>query len=149
MKILGLAFAVLAIGCGGNGVSIQGNDPQADGRAVADAVCEWESECGEWDIECSGTPVNCTATKVAVSFQECQAEEVPDITADFMCAGDLSAAEVQLVEDCVNKLVDTSCITQAEIDAYIAAVEAGQEPMDLRDTPPECEMLEPIFERCQ
>lgn len=149
MKILIVASVVFAVGCGSDGVSIKGNDPVADGQAVTDAVCEWQAECGDWDISCSGTPVDCTATRKNVSFQECQTEELQDITADFMCAGDLSASEKKLIEDCVNKIVDTACLTQAEVDAYLAAIEAGQDPMDLRESPPECEMLEPIFERCQ
>lgn len=149
MKLLGLAVAVFAMGCGGDGVSIKGNDPVADGRAVTNAICEWQAECGSWEIDCSGSPLQCTATPKPVTFQECEAEELQDITGDFTCAGDLSASEKQLVEKCVNNVVSSDCITQAEMDAYLDAIERGEEPMPPSDTPPECDTLENIFERCE
>jgi len=149
MRILAFAFVVF-VGCGGDSVSIEGNDPVADGQTVTDAVCEWQAECGDWEIACSGTPVDCTATRETVTFAECRAEELQDITADFTCAGDLSASERTLVENCVNKVIDRPCITQAEMDAFIAAIERGEDPTPPGgETPAECEMLDSIFERCE
>lgn len=148
-KVLGVAVLMYAVGCGGDGVTIKGNDPVADGRAVTDAVCEWQAECGTWEVNCSGSPLQCTATRVAITFQECESEELEDITSDFTCAGDLSASEKQLVEDCVNDIVDSGCVTQAEMDAYLDAIERGEDPNPPGDPPAECETLENIFERCE
>ncbi len=147
-----VTYAMFAlIGCGGNDVSVSGDDPIADGEDVTNALCEWESDCGEWDYECTTTNsvTDCVATKTAVSYEACRAEELPDAIEAFQCAGALTSSERDLVNRCINKLTDTSCISQAEMDEYLAKIERGEEPSSLRPDPAECEALEPIFERCE
>jgi hypothetical protein len=150
-QLVPLLFVFL--GCGGNdpSVSISGNDPAGDAEDVADALCEYEQECGSWEISCttSNGATDCTATKEVVDYNACYAENLPEITEDLMCAGTLSASEADLVERCVNKALAQDCITQAEMDAMLAEIEAGNEPEPVRPTPAECEQLGTIFERCE
>jgi hypothetical protein len=146
-----VSFVLVAlVGCGGNDVSISGKDPAGDAETVTNAICEWEASCGQWSIDCTSTNnmLDCTATKKAVTYEMCRMEELADVLESFQCAGTLSASETDLVEKCVNKLIDTKCISQSEIDAYIAKLEMGMDPPDLRANPAECEALEPIFNRC-
>ena len=151
MRHLLTVVLFVSIGCGGNEVSISGNDPAGDAEEVTNAICEYEADCGSWTLSLSSNNgvTECTATKKTVSFSTCKAEEYPDILEDFQCAGTLSPSEANTLERCVNWALDRSCVTQSQMDAYCAEIERGVEPPPPGGEPPaECAALGDIFDRC-
>ncbi|HUH05585.1 MAG TPA: hypothetical protein VML75_26505 [Kofleriaceae bacterium] len=138
--------------CGGGGTTIELGDktPEVASAEIADAICDEQVECGEIDIECMSTEagLDCTGTIEPVDYNACYAELQPDIQSD-LAACDLTDAEKTTVEDCLNALLARPCITQSELDAYVAAIEAGDETATLGEPiPASCEQVDAIFENC-
>lgn len=154
----GLACCVLgawlfAAGCGGGsgGVSIVGAEPAEQADEIADAICEREAECGSASISCtvSNNMTDCTGMIEPVSYDECYAEERPDILEDLENCN-LTEAQETTIQTCINKLLGRSCITQAQLDAFVAEIEAGNEEATLGGPPPpECVEADAIIEACQ
>jgi hypothetical protein len=72
-----------------------------------------------------------------------------DIEDDFANC-DLTTAQKQTIQDCVNAILDRPCITQSELDAYITAIENGDEEATLGDpAPASCVQTQAIFEACE
>lgn len=137
-------------GPGGSGVDVSGDAPEDAADEVVDSVCSWMSACGEVEIECGGSSAGdttCTGTLADVSYAECYDELHPELLADFRCV-DLTPAQEALVNDCINGLVSQECMTEEELDAYVAAIERGEDPPDPYDIPPECESLDDVFGPC-
>jgi hypothetical protein len=148
-----LGFVMFAAcGGGGSGVSIVGDTPEEAAAEVADAICDQIQECGEVSVDCTFNQetqmLECVGTiEEAGPHADCVAEEEPDILADLQ-ACELTDEEMQLGEDCINAQLAQPCITQEELDEYVAETEAGNEPPPLRDLPPECEEFFAIIEAC-
>lgn len=147
--IAGFVFAALAIGCGGNSVDIVGKSPEQQADAIATALCEQEVECGNVIIDCSQTDgvFECTGTIEPAEFGACYEDLREDILGDLRDC-DLTAAEEQIVEDCMNAMVELDCISQAELDAYVAELNAGNDPGALGSTPAACIQTAELFEGC-
>lgn len=151
-SLLGLCLALSVTACGSGGPTIElGNKtPQEASADIAEAICEQNAECGGVSIDCSSTEngLDCTSTIEPVVYTECYAELQPEIQQDLTDCN-LTDAQKGTVETCLNALLDRPCFTQGEIDAYIAAVEAGDETASLGEPPPpECEQVDAIFESC-
>lgn len=146
-----VALLVAACGGGGSSVDIVGDPPDQQAEAIADAICDQQVECGEATVDCTfnqETQMNeCVGTIEDVEYDACVAETEPEILATLEGC-ELTAEEEQLVEDCINDQTAQSCITQAELDAYAAELEAGNEPEELRPPPAACEQAFAILEAC-
>lgn len=155
MKKIAYAFitVLFATACGGGGssVSIVGDTPEQQAETIADALCDKQVECRQATIDCETDPetqmLDCTGTFEDVDYDECVADNEPGILADFQNC-ELTAEEEAIVEDCVNALLAQPCISQAELDAYIAEIEAGNEPEEPREYPEACVETDAIFEAC-
>ncbi len=137
-------------GRGGGGVDIRGDSPEEAADEVAEAVCDWTARCGEPSVECDGSSsgdLTCTGTIEEVSFAECYGDIHPEVLADLRCR-ELTSEQARLVNDCINGMVSQDCVTMAEIEEQASIIEAGGEPPDLREIPPECELLEDVFTGC-
>lgn len=141
-------FCVVFAACGGGGgasVSIVGDPPEEQAATLADARCNQEVECGEINIDCGAE--SCVGTIEDVDYDVCYADAEADFLANIEGC-DLTAEEEQAAEDCANALLALPCITQAELDAYVAEINAGNEPEPLFELPAVCESVEVLFEGC-
>lgn len=132
-------------------MSIVGQEPEAQAEEIADAICDREAECGNASISCtvSNNMTDCTGMIEPVAYDECYAEEQPDILEDLQNCN-LTEAQEQTIQTCINKRLAEPCITQAQLDAFVAEVEAGNEDATLGSPPPpECVETEAIIEACQ
>jgi hypothetical protein len=151
-NLLGLCLvAVGSTACGG-GTTIEIGDktPDVASAEIAEAICDYSVECGGVDVDCMSTEngFECTGTLEPITYSECYADVQPEIEGD-LAACDLTEAEKSTVESCLNELLARPCITQAEVDAYVAAVEAGDESASLGEPPPaSCEQTDDIFDGC-
>jgi hypothetical protein len=148
-----LGFVVFAAcGGGGSSVSIVGDPPAEQAAEVADAICDQLVECGEATIDCTFNQETqmqeCVGTiEDGPPHDECVAEYEPGLLNDFENC-DLTAEEEAIAEDCINALLAQPCISQSELDDYVAEIEAGNEPEPLRDYPEVCVQADAIFEAC-
>lgn len=144
--ILGLTLMML--GCS-NSVSTVGDTPAVAAEEVADAIC-YGNSCPSADIECTSSG--------GVTTCEGELGLEPSVTEMNMCYDSLSSSLVTAFEQadaagvaredidaCLNASLNRDCITQAELDAYIAELEAGNDEATLVENPPECERLGLVF----
>jgi hypothetical protein len=137
------ALACLWIGCGGD----DRVSPAAAADQVASALCDWLEECGQWEIRCDDGD-GCTADRVEVDRADCIADRALQGLDDGDC-GDLTDEQVALLDECVDGLAARACITQADIDAYLVALERGDAPDEPGEpTPAACLDLEDLFAEC-
>jgi len=146
------ALALLACDSNpGETLSLVGKTPAAQAEAVSKKVCQHAAQCGSVEIECSpgmDGPSTCTGAIEAVDFDTCMEDRVPEGTAMLeACA--LTDEELRKIEACVNAMYGAPCITAAELDAYITALNDGDEPEPLGDEPAECTEIEDIFRNCE
>lgn len=134
-----------ACGGGGSSVSIVGDPPEVAAAEIADAYCDLQVECGEVTITCDAE--SCVGTIEDVEYAACYSEAEADFLANIESC-DLTAEEEQAAEDCANALLAQPCITQAELDAYVDEINAGNEPEFPRQPPAVCEGVEVLFEGC-
>ncbi len=145
--VLGCALAACG---GGNSIDIVGESPESQADQIADALCDQQVKCGTTTISCtqSGDTVDCTGTiEHDETYDACYADTRPEVLEDLSSC-DLTADQERELQSCINATLDQSCISQEELDAYVAEVEAGNEDATLRDPPPECAGLEALFEGC-
>jgi hypothetical protein len=145
---ISIVAACFAIGCSGSSkVSIVGKSADEQAHEIADKVCEQSAECGLITISCGGAgeEFSCTGTIEPDDYQECYDELEPDIREDFERC-DLTAAQEQRVEDCINALLGQSCVSQSELDAYVDEINAGNEPEWPRPFPTECAGIDDLFD---
>lgn len=163
MRILGtplarsflfLAALSSAAACGGDDddvdVDITGDTPEEAAAEIAGAVCDQAAACGQWSFECTGEgeTFDCEATHQDTDRDECYAETQEEVVADLSCV-DLTPAQEDVVEDCINQVASRDCPSQEEMDEYIAALERGEEPeFPGGELPASCEQLEGFFEGC-
>jgi len=139
------AFFCFWIACGAD--EEDGAASPADAAAeVTGAMCDWIGECGQWQFDCDET--GCTADLLDTSRAECVADRTLDGLDQADCA-DLTASEQQQLDSCIDGLASRPCVTQSEVDAYLAALEAGEEP-DLpgEPAPAACDELAEVFVAC-
>jgi len=152
MRHLPVALVIFAACGGGESVDIVGKSPEAQADDIAAAVCSYEADCGDVDIDCtynqSTMMTDCTGTIDKVTYDACYAEERPEILAD-LAQCNFTAAQEQQIEDCINARLDQSCVTQAELDAFVVKLEAGDETAELRPQPAACDGVDALFESCQ
>lgn len=152
-NLLGLCLVLVgSTACGGGDTTIELGDktPEVASAEIADALCDEVAACGEVSVDCMSTEtgLDCTGTIEAADYDACYAELQPDIQSD-LAGCDLTEAEKTTVETCLNALLARPCVTQSELDTYVAAVEAGDEEATLGEPfPPSCEQVDAIFEGC-
>jgi hypothetical protein len=148
-------FAALAA-CGGGGTSVDivGDTPEEAAAEIAEADCSRSVECGQATYECTTDPetqmLDCTGTIEEVTpaeEEECVAEIEENVLA-VLSGCDLTDEEMGVIEDCVNAALAQPCISQSELDAWLAEIEAGNEPEPLRETPAVCDEADAIIEGC-
>lgn len=142
---LGLLSFLLVAGCNG-GVNTVGDTPAVAADEVATEICLNRSSCRPVTISCTtdGEGSTCTAMfddpPTEADRMECYDNLSMGLVTAFEQA-DAAGVERADIDACVNASLSQPCISQAEIDAYIAEYEAGNEDAQLRATPPECETL--------
>ena len=146
-----IALALFTTACGGgSSVDLVGKSDQQKADEVASAVCEQSAECGNVSIDCTSDQngnLDCTGNIEPVTYDACYADEYGDILEDFQSC-DLTAEQEQTIEDCVNAILDQDCVSQGELDAYVAEIEAGNDDAQLRPLPAACVQTSAIFETC-
>lgn len=130
-------------------VDISGLSDQAAADHIADTMCRHMETCGQATFECSssgpgGDPPLCSGEVIYPEYNECYQEIQPDILDDLEQV-DLTAAQEQLVNDCVNAMVAQDCLTQSDVDEIVDAMNRGEEPDWGEDYPAACEQMDEIF----
>jgi len=129
-------------------VDISGLSDPAAAEHLADTMCQHWETCGQASFECSSSvdgPTVCTGEVVFQDYNECYQEVHPDILDDLEQV-ELTAAEEQLVNDCVNAMLAQKCLTQADVDEIVDAMNRGEEPDWEEDMPAACAEMEQIFD---
>jgi hypothetical protein len=151
MRDLCAALVIFAACGGGESVDIVGKSPEAQADDIAAALCSYEADCGDVDIDCTFNQTTmtteCTGTIMTVTYDACYADERADIFGDLSQCN-FTAAQEQQLQNCINASLDQPCVTQAELDAYVAKLEAGDESAELRPEPPACDGIDALFESC-
>jgi len=130
-------------------VNISGLSDQAAAEHIADTMCQQMAVCGQASFECSssgpgGDPPVCSGELTFVTYNECYQEIHPDILADLEQV-ELTPAQEQLVNDCMNGMLARNCMTQADVDEIVDALNRGEEPDWEEDLPASCDQMEEIF----
>ncbi len=129
-------------------VDISGMSDELAAETIADTMCEHYETCGQASFSCSSSPNGqdpvCTGELEYMDYDECYQEVKPDILDDLEQV-ELTAAEEQLVNSCINAMVAQPCMTQADVDDMVEAMNNGEEPDWDDEIPVECEQLEQIF----
>lgn len=142
---LGFLSLILIVGCN-SGVNTVGKTPTEAAEQVADHICDNSMGCRGVSIDCEsdGTTTTCTGTfddpPTEADLMECYDNLSTGLVTAFSQA-DAAGIAREDIDACVNATIDQGCITQAELDAYIAALEAGEDEPALRENPPECAAL--------
>lgn len=137
------ALSLLLVACGSDEAPIAPREAADDLTAAA---CDWVEECGQWVVDCAED--GCVAELVAVDRIECEIDRAIDGLDEATC-GDLTADEQDLLDECTDGLRARACVTQAEIDAYVAALEAGEQPDDPGEpAPAACDAIADVLLAC-
>lgn len=157
MKMLNNAALLLAVvvgivACDPGGVEtihvdITGLSDEAAAEEIAGALCTWTERCGVTSIECEESSQGvrqCSGELIPLPYSVCHDEIYPDVLEDFQRV-DLTAAEEQVVNDCINGMVKQDCITQGQLDQIVAALEAGEEPPEYQELPAACANVDIFF----
>ena len=146
---LALTSILFLSACGNDDIDIVGDSPEVAAEEIATALCGLESSCTVYRTNCSttGDVTTCEIeTSDPDSYDVCLAEAQPEIYADLLCAT-LTASQENLINVCINKLVELGCPTLAEVEARAADIEAGREPEGVAPIP-ECVQIEALFDGC-
>ncbi len=128
-------------------VDIRGLTDQQAAEVVSDSMCTKMAQCPAEECECSATPDSpavCTCQIVYSDEAECAEDMYDEILDDFQSAN-LSDEDKQLVNDCVNAYKDTPCLTEAQVQANIDAIQADEDPPYEHEIPVECEQMMELF----
>ena len=137
------ALSLLWLACGSEEGSIA---PRDAAQEVTDAACDWVQECGQWVVDCADE--GCTAELVEVDRTTCEIDRTIDGLDGTTC-DELTADEEELLGECVDGLRARACVSQAEIDAYLAALDAGEQPEDPGEpAPAACEAIADVLLAC-
>lgn len=142
---LGLISLVLLVGCNG-GVNTVGDTPAQAADEVATEICLNRSSCSDISIDCTvgGEGTRCTGMLGEPPTEEERAECYDMLSTGLVTAfeqADAAGIDRADLDACVNATLAQGCITQAELDAYLAELEAGNDEAELRSAPPECAEL--------
>ena len=128
-------------------VDIRGLSDADAADDIADAICSQAVECGVATYSCSSSSEGgevCEGTVETVSYADCYVEVNEEIYEDLQGV-ELSEGEMEIVNGCVNAMVANDCVTQAQVDANVAAMNSGDDP-DFEETiPVECAQIDKIF----
>ena len=139
-----LAVSSLWLACGSEEEPLAPSDAAQEMTAAA---CDWVQECGQWVVDCTSED-ECTAELVDVDRAGCEIDRAIDGLDGAPC-DDLTAEEEDLLAECADGLRARPCVTQAEIDAYVAALEAGELPEDPGQPAPEaCDVIAEVLFAC-
>jgi hypothetical protein len=129
-------------------IDIRGLDPEQAAAEYAGVYCDYFRDCGQVSISCEAGPAGneCEGTIEPIDYAACLLETQADARAKLECA-DLTPAEEEVVHVCLNWHLDRPCLTQAEVDARVAALERGEDIADA-SPPEECAQMEAFFEPC-
>ena len=137
------ALLLLCPACGSDEAPLA---PREAADEVTAAACDWVEECGQWVVDCAED--GCTAELVDVDRVECEVDRTIDGLDEAAC-GDLTADEEELLGECVDGLRGRACVTRAEIDEYVAALEAGEQPDDPGEpAPAACDAVAEVLLAC-
>lgn len=137
------ALSLLVLACGSEEGPVA---PREAADEVTAAACDWVEECGQWVVDCAED--GCTAELVDVDRLECEIDRTIDGLDEASC-GDLTADEQELLGECVDGLRSRACVTQAEIDEFVAALEAGEQPQDPGEpAPAACDEIAEVLLAC-
>jgi hypothetical protein len=128
-------------------VNIAGLTDEAAAEHIADTLCQHMAVCPQATFECSSTsdgPTVCSGELDYMTYSECYQEIKPDILEDLEQV-ELTVAQEQLVNNCVNGMIAQDCMTQAELDEIVDAMNRGEEPDLGEDYPAACEEMDQIF----
>jgi hypothetical protein len=149
--VTGIMLAGFIAGCDSDGsghVELSGKPPAQASADVATAVCSTIARCGSVSLTCMGggpaggtapPTVECTASVRREEFPACYADVQPDIEHTFTCP-DLTPALVDMIELCLDAMLQQPCPTQAQLDAVAAQAEVNGGSTSSLD-PPECAFL--------
>lgn len=137
------ALSLLLLACGSEDAPVAPRDAADELTAAA---CDWVEECGQWVVDCAEE--GCTAELVDVERIDCEIERAIDGLDGATC-DDLTAGEQELLGECVDGLRSRACVTQAEIDEYVAALERGDQPDDPgQPAPAACDAIADVLLAC-
>lgn len=136
-------FSLLLLACGSEEGPLA---PREAAQEITAAACDWVEECGQWVVDCGED--GCSAELVDLSRAECEIDRTIDGLDEATCA-DLDDDEAALLAECVDGLRARPCVTQDEIDAYAAALEAGELPDDPGlPAPTACDEITDVLVAC-
>ena len=137
------ALSLLVLACGSDEGSVAPRDAADE---VTAAACDWVEECGQWVVDCAED--GCTAELVEVDRATCEVDRTIDGLDEVTC-DDLTADEQDLLGECVDGLRSRACVTQTEIDAFVAALEDGEQPDDPGEpAPAACDAIADVLLAC-
>ncbi len=128
-------------------VNISGLSDQAAADHIADTMCKHMEACPQAVFECSSTPdgpATCSGELEYITYNECYQDVHPDILENLEQV-ELTVAQEQLVNDCINGMIAQDCMPQAELDDIVDAMNRGEEPEWEDDYPAACEQVDKIF----
>jgi hypothetical protein len=145
-----LLLALSACGGDDDGVDVVGDTPQEAAEEITNATCDKLVECGTWNLDLEfddqGNVTSCTPTHMDVDKDACVAEDLSDVQEELECAMPTDD-EAEMINACINDLLDQDCISEEEVNAICDALENGEEPEEPA-VPASCDAIEAIFEGC-
>ncbi len=140
------SLGLLVSACGGDAnVSLKGKSATEQANTIVETLCNQAVECGTISMECAAfgdEPAQCTASLSTISDEECSEDLSEDMQFQASCWTDQGdEALLALAESCINAMAAIPCITDEELQTYVAAMNAGEEPDDLRPMPEVCEQF--------
>lgn len=145
-----LLLAMSACGGDDDGVDVVGDTPEEAAEEITNATCDKLVECGTWQLDLEfddqGNVTSCTPTRMDVDKEACVAEDLADIQEEFACAMP-TEAEAEMINACINDLLDQDCLGEDEVNAICDQLENGEEPEEPA-IPASCDALDAIFEGC-
>lgn len=143
---VGVLLGAALVGCTG-GVNTTGQTPEEAGQQIADHVCARAAGCGKVHLDCtagSTGALTCEGEIQPTTTAECL-EDAPAAFTSIVMNADANGVSRAELDACVNSLLGESCITQAELDAYLASLNAGMSGARLREPTPECAAIGVVY----
>ena len=139
-----------------SGITLEGKTATEQAEAIVGAFCTHTAECGSYSMSCSSSSdeegVSCSSSHSPVSYDECREDMLEDLQAQTQCWSEQEDQSfVSIIEECINAMVGQACVTQEEMDIYVDAMNAGEEPVSPRPQPEACAQIEnlEVMESCE
>ena len=141
------SLSAIISACGGpSEISLVGKTAAEQTQSIVKAVCDYAVECGNYSMDCAGTSdgsSECTASFETVTYDECSADMNQELQVQTICWNELGDADFfALVESCINALTAPACVTDDEIQAYVDALNTGEDPGSIRPEPEVCKRFQ-------